>query len=104
MATDHSYYMAATQSMYAISKLDVQTDKAVIGHLTRLLRIFCLNIILKHSTFLTLSQHITHEHLRTAESALNAEVTAIKPQILNLIEASAFDDNSLASAIGCHDG
>jgi len=90
--------------MYAISKLDVQTDKTVIGHLTRLLRIFCLNIIIKHSTFLTLTQHITHEHLRTAESALNSEVSAIRPQMLNLIESAAFDDNSLASAIGCEDG
>jgi len=101
MATDHSYYMAATQSIYAIKKLDVQTDKSVIGHLTRLVRIYCLNVILKHSMFLTLTKHITPEHLRTAENVLNDEVKAIRPQLLNLIESTAFDDNSLCSAIGC---
>jgi len=96
--------MAATQSIYAIKKLDVKTDSAVVGHLTRLVRIFCLNTIVKHSLFLTLTKHITPEHLRTAETVLNDEVRAIRPQLLNIIESSAFDDNSLCSAIGCQDG
>tara|TARA_B110000285_G_C14912590_1_gene508662 strand:+ start:530 stop:754 length:225 start_codon:yes stop_codon:yes gene_type:complete len=74
MATDHSYYMAVTQSMYAVSKLDVQTDKAVHDHLNRMIRIFCLNIILKHSFFLPLTKHLSPEHLRTAEVVLNEEV------------------------------
>ena len=90
--------------MYAISKLDVQTDKTVISHLTRLVRIYCLNVILKHSVFLTLTKHMSPEHLRTAEVVLNGEVKAIRPQLLNLAEACEFDDNSLGSAIGCHDG
>lgn len=104
MATDHSYYMAATQSIHTISKLDVQTDKQVIEHLTRMVRIFCLNIIIKHSNFLVLRKHITGEHLKSAELALLQEVNIIRPQMLNLIESCAFDDNSLMSAIGSFDG
>jgi hypothetical protein len=79
MASDHSYYMACTQSVYAISNLAVDTDKAVIGHLTRLTRIYCLNTILKQSSFLVLTNHISPEHLRTLELVLNEEVAAIRP-------------------------
>ena len=104
MSTDHSYYMAISTAISAVEKLDVQTDVAVVNHLKSLLRIFCLNVILKQAAFLPLMRHLTSAHLRTAETVLNSEVAAISPQLLNLAEAPGFDDNTLASAIGCHDG
>lgn len=104
MSTDHSYYMAISTAISAVEKLDVKTDIAVINHLKSLLKIFCLNVILKQASFLPMTKHLTSAHLRTAENVLNLEVAAIRPQLLNLAESTCFDDNTLASAIGCHDG
>ena len=71
--------MAAFCSMNFIRKLDVKTYPTNIQHLERLVRIFCLNALLKHSTFLAVMNHLKPDHFRTIESVMNSEIKAIRP-------------------------
>lgn len=69
-----------------------------------LFRIFCLHSITTQGAALAQSQYLAPEHFRMISELLQEEYRNIRPQMLNLIEAFEFDDNSLASAIGSYDG
>lgn len=50
------------------------------------------------------SQYLTPEHFRMISELLQEEYRNIRPQMLNLIEATELDDNIMVSAIGNYDG
>jgi hypothetical protein len=104
MATAHSYYMTAVYFHKGIDRLDISTDKSLVRHLKRALRIYCLDSLLKEGSALALNQHLTPEHFRIMYEVVYKEYRDMRPQMLNLVEAFEFDENILLSTIGSYDG
>jgi hypothetical protein len=75
----HSYFIAANYASKGIMKLDVSTDPQIIDHLQRLVKIFCLNIILHKASPLAVSNHLKASHLQNVETVLNQEIQALRP-------------------------
>lgn len=104
MATQHSYYMAAMFSLAEIKQIGVEIQAQNVSHLKRVLRIFCLNVLLKHSAPLAIIQYLSPAHYLAMQTIFNREINLLRPQILNLAESFEFDDNVICSAIGSYDG
>ena len=104
MATAHSYYISSKFAHNAIHGLGVGYDKNGIVHLKRMLRIFCLNVLLNQASTLAVTHYLTPSHYATLQDLQCKEIAALRPQLLNLIESFDWDDNSLSSDIGCFDG
>ena len=104
MATAHTYYISSMFAHNAINKMGIESDKQTIVHLKRMLRIFCLNSLLKNASTLAVIHHLFQEHYATLQVLQSKEIVALRPQILNLIESFEYDKNILISAIGSFDG
>lgn len=76
----------------------------LVKNMKILFRIFCLHTITTNGAALASSQYLTPEQFHTLTDLLHEEYRAIRPQMLNLIEAFEFDDNMMISAIGNYDG
>ena len=104
MANQHSYFMAANFALRGILNLGVDYDQNTVAHLKRMLRLFCLNALLKQSAPLAITQYFKPFHFKQIQAQYNQELSDLKPQALNLIECFEFDDNVICSAIGSYDG
>jgi hypothetical protein len=104
MSVSHSYYMTGVYFLKGIKHLSNSTDPNLVKHLHSLFRIFCLDTIIKDGHSLAISRHLSPEHYRMIHELQYEEYRAVRPQLLNLVEAIDFDDNILMSSIGIYDG
>lgn len=105
MAQAHSLYMTALYFQQGLEKFQSEsTCKVLHQHLRCLLRIYCLHTLTTHGAALASAQYLKPSDFRAAKEALYGEYRAIRPQVLNLIEAFELDDNTMNSAIGNSDG
>jgi hypothetical protein len=97
--------MTALYFYNGIQQLEKDSScKNMVKHMKCLFRIFCLHSLTTQGAALAQSQYLTPEHFRMISELLQEEYRTIRPQMLNLIEASELDDNIMMSAIGNYDG
>jgi hypothetical protein len=61
MGTYHSYYMGAMFAHNNIHRLTVGFDKNGFEHLKRMIRVYCLHVLINHSAPLAVSGYLSVE-------------------------------------------
>ena len=86
-----------------LSKVGIK-DAKLREHIERLITIYACDYLVREGGALVIGRYCEASALLQLKKHLLSEVAAIRPQMLNLIEAFDIPDEGLMSAIGHSDG
>ena len=101
VAQAHAIYMTATSFTNGLKT--TKMSKGLHANLETLLRIHLSHSVITYADGAILSGFAKAKHLSQTEEYLYEQIAKIRPQLLNLVEAFDYSDNSLNSVIARSD-